>query len=363
VLERRLDVRYWALLFLTPLSALLGQEANSGIDLQATVTGEAVYSRELARPPRNGKSLEPGVRAVLYPTWKIGGGWVISGAVQINSLPFFYEDFSTTGHGFKIGILQANIGYYRVWKDASLAVRAGQLQSAFGSFLLRYDDAKNPLSGTPLQYSYDSGGVSTLGMTGIQIDGTRGKWDARAQFVNSSPANPRSVFEKDQYGNLAGGAGYTIAQGLRAGVSMYRGPYLDRGSPDWTDGAKTPKQLSATAWGVEAEWARGHWNVAGEWQRLREPRNTAPDYRQNTAYMEAKRVLHPRLYLAVRAGYLHCNIRPGDESYEVTAGFRLNASQLIKTGFTIERTTSGEIHRTFGLQFVATLHPFSRAWK
>jgi hypothetical protein len=355
-------VRYWALLVLcVPLSAV-GQEADSGVDLLATVTGEAVYSHELAESPRNGRPLEPGLRAVLYPTWKIGGGWAVSGSVQINSLPYFYEDFSKAGRGFKASILQANIGYYRVWKNASLAVRAGQLQSAFGSFLLRYDDAKNPLFGTPLQYSYDSGGVSTIGMTGIQADVTRGKWDARAQFVNSSPANPRTLFEKDQYGNWAGGVGYTIRQGLRAGVSIYRGPYLDRDNPDWTAGAKNPKQLPATAWSIEGEWARGQWNVTGEWQRFREPRNSIPDYQQNAAYIEARRVLHPRLYLAARGGYLRCNIHARDESYELTFGFRPNATQLLKAGFTVEKTSSGELHRTIGLQLITTLHPFSRAW-
>jgi hypothetical protein len=356
-------VRYRALvLFCAHVPALFGQEANSGVDLQATVTGQALYSHELTQPPRNGLPLEAGLRAVLYPTWKLSSHWAVTGAVQTNSLPYFYEDFPTSGRGFTTNVLQATLGYYRVWEHASIAVRAGQLQTAFGSFLLRYDDAKNSLVGTPLQYSYNSAGVSTLGMTGIQADVTRGKWDARAQFVNSSPANPRTIFEKDQYGNWAGGIGYTILQGLRAGVSVYRGPYLDRGNPAWTEGAKTPKQLPATAWSAEGEWARGHWNMTGEWQRFILPRNTGPTYRQDAAYVEARRVLHPRLYLAVRGGFLHCNLKVSEESYELTAGYRLNVHQLVKAGFTVETTSTGELHRTFGLQLITTLHPFSRAW-
>jgi hypothetical protein len=357
-------VRCRALFFLCALApSLRGQEASSGVDLQATVTGQAVYSHELTQPPRSGRPLEEGLRAVLYPVWKLGDNWAVTGAVQINSLPYFYEDFPTTRRGLKTGVLQAALGYYRVWEHASVAVRAGQLQSAFGSFLLRYDDAKNPLFSTPLQYSYDSGGVSTLGLTGIQVDATRGKWDARAQFVNSSPANPRALPDKDQYGNGAGGIGYTFLQGLRAGVSAYHGPYLARSDPAWNDGPKTPKQLPATAWSAEGEWAHGHWNMAGEWQHFIQPRNILPVYRQDAAYVEAKRVLHPRLYLAVREGFLHCNAQAGEESYELTAGFRLNTHQLMKAGFIIGTTSAGELHRTFGLQLITTVHPFSRAWK
>jgi hypothetical protein len=46
------------------------------------------------------------------------------------------------------------------------------------------------------------------------IDANRGKFDGRAQFANSSPAHPRCIFDHDQYGNWAGGGGYTIRQGL-----------------------------------------------------------------------------------------------------------------------------------------------------
>ena len=103
-------------------------------------------------------------------------------------------------------------------------MRAGVLPTAFGSFLLRYDDASNPLIDMPPQYGYYYSAVTTAGLPGAQIDVTRSKVDARLQFANSSPANPRSLFARDQYGNWAGGAGYTLRQGLRVGVDAYRGP-------------------------------------------------------------------------------------------------------------------------------------------
>jgi hypothetical protein len=75
---------------------------------------------------------------------------------------------------------------------------------------------------------------------GVQVDATAGKWDARLQFANSSPANPRSIFDKDQYGNWAAGVGYSVFQGLRVGLSEYRGPYLDWQSPFFFPGESRP---------------------------------------------------------------------------------------------------------------------------
>ena len=49
-----------------------------------------------------------------------------------------------------------------------MVVRLGQLSSAFGSFLLRYDDADNPLIGMPQAYGYYYKPVSTLGLTGVE---------------------------------------------------------------------------------------------------------------------------------------------------------------------------------------------------
>jgi hypothetical protein len=342
---------------------LLAQEAGSGIDLRATISAEGVYSRELTHAPRKGAPVTGGIRAVFYPEWKIGSHWALSGAVQMNSLPYFYEDFSTGANGFRAHILQANLGYYRVWKDASFVIRAGQLQSAFGNFLIHYDDASNPLFGTPTQYSYDHGGVTTLGLAGIEVLATLGKWDTRAQLTNSSPANPRSVFDKDQYANWTAGMGYSFRQGLRAGISAYGGPYLDRHYPNYFNGEARPGDFPATALGADVEWARGHLNVTGEWQYFSLPYPGIPAVRQTAAYSDARLVVNPRWYVAARAGFRHISQNAGEETYEFTAAFRPGASQLIKAGFMLERSRAGELVPTFGVQFITTIHPFSVAWK
>ncbi|MDQ1473046.1 MAG: hypothetical protein QOJ99_4526 [Bryobacterales bacterium] len=353
-----------ALFCFLPLSTLstgaLAQESRSGLDLRATISGEAVYSRELPDASRNGAHVTGGIRAVFYPEWKISSHWAVSGAIQVNSLSSFDEDSSTHASGIRSRFLQAQLGYYRVWKGGSLVIRAGQMQSAFGNFLLHYDDAKNPLLGTPAQYNYDGAGVTTLGLAGIEAMATRGKWDARAQFTNSSPANPRSVFDRDQYANWTGGLGYSVWQGLRAGISTYRGPYLDRNHLSSFLREARSRDLPATAWGADVEWARGHWSVTGEWQRFILPQPVLPWIQQTAAYADAQFVLHPRWYIAARAGFRHANQtqNPGEETYEVTVGFRPYASQLIKAGYVLERSRTGDLHHTLALQFITTIHPF-----
>lgn len=357
-------MRVAALLISLSCAVLLAQEANSGIDLRATVSGEAIDSPVLTESPRDGSPGAAGFRSMLYPTWKIDEHWTFSGAVQIISRPYFYEDFYSQGYGLKAQVLQANLGYAKVWKKASVVVRAGQMTSAFGSFLLRYDDADNPLVQMPLGYGYYYTPVAVAGLMGAQADVTLGKWDGRLQLTNSSPANPRKIFQKDQYANWAGGVGYTIRQGFRVGLQSYRGPYLDRQSPYFFPGESSPNQLPATALGADAQWARGHWNLSGEWMHFEMNYHAIPTFRQNDAYVEAKRVLHPRWYVAARAGFLHTTYDGGGAEYEAAVGFRPNAWQLIKTSYMLEHDREGGgMDKIFAMQLVTSLHPVSMAWR
>lgn len=339
-----------------PLEA---QEASSGFDLRATVTAETVYSRELTGTPAT-----VGFRAVFYPTWKIGRHWTVSGSVELISRPYFQEDFVLPGRDVKARVLLATVGYSQVWKNSSISVKAGQMPTAFGNFLLRYDDAVNPLVGVPLNYGYYGAGVSTLSLMGAQVDASAGKWDGRLQLANSSPANPRSIFEKDQYPNWAGGVGYTVFQGFRVGFSEYRGPYLDRQNQFFFPGESRPKDLPATALGVDVEWARGHWNVVGEWQHIEMTYHAIPNFRLASGYFEAKRVLHPRWFIAARTGRITNNYHSGSNTLESSVGFRPGVHGLIKAGYVLERDiASGRWYQTVALQAVTTIHPLSVAWK
>ncbi len=339
------------------------QEANSGFELSGTLSGAAEYAHDLTESPRNGGPASGGFRLVLYPVWKVSSHWSVTAALQLHSRPYFSEEYSTQGYGLKADVLQAALTYSRFWGARSLVFRAGELSTAFGSFLLRYDDAVNPLIDVPLSYGYYGKGVSNLPVTGAEVDATAGRFDARLQLTNSSPANPRSVLEHDQYGNWAGGAGYTIAQGFRVGVSGYRGPYLDRQSPFYFPGEAPPRQLPGSAAGIDVQWGRGHWNAWGELQKFQFDYRLIPTFKEDSGYGELRRALAPRWYLATRIGYLRANLFPRTDWMETVVGFRPNRYQIVKAGYEIRfgPALGGAVENTFAFQLVTTFRPISIA--
>ncbi|MBV6431280.1 MAG: hypothetical protein IANPNBLG_01409 [Bryobacteraceae bacterium] len=347
-------------LFSTVLAA---QEADSGFELRATLSGSVFSSQLLEEAPRGGGPVSAGFRSLLYPTWKLNRNWTFSGAIQVRSRPYFNEEYSTQGYGVKSDVLQAHLSYSRFWKDRSLVFRMGQLSSAFGSFLLRYDDALNPLIDMPPAYGYYYKPVTTLGLPGAQLDVTLGKLDARAQFTASSPANRRGLFDDSQFGSWAGGAGYTLRQGLRVGISAYRGPYLHENYRFYRPGEADPRRLPASGVGIDAQWGHGHWNFNGEWQRFQMDYRAIPTLHQHTGYVEARRVLHPRWYVAVRTSYLRSSAFSGREIVEAAAGYRPNPYQLLKAGYTIQKGPAirGARANAFTLQLVTSFTPLSWA--
>jgi hypothetical protein len=340
-------------------AAVHAQEAGSGFELRTTLTAGAAYSK-VSSDAETG-----GFRALLYPTFKFDEHWAVTGVVQVHSRPFFFEELDKPGYGVRADVLAANLSYSRFWHKRLLVVRTGQLPSAFGSFLLRYDDAVNPLVDKPQAYGYYYNGVTTKGLAGAQVDAVIDRVDLRTQFTNSSPANPRSIFDKDQYGDWAGGAGYTIKQGFRAGASAYRGPYLDRDYPFFFRGEANPRRLPGSAIGADVQWAAGHWNVNGEWQYFHMDYRVIPTFATHTGYGEVRRVLHPRWYVAARLGYMRANAYTAPNVYEMAVGYRPNAHQLIKVEYEIQQSPMihGAQANTLAVQVVTTLKPLTLSWR
>src|SRR5580692_5244674 len=117
------------------------QEAESGFEVRTTLSAEAFTSPDLTQAPRDGSEVSGGFRAMIYPVWKWNDSWSVDGAFQVHSRPYFFDEFSTQGYGVNGNLLQGHLNYSHFWKKASVVARVGMLSSAFGSFLLRYDDA------------------------------------------------------------------------------------------------------------------------------------------------------------------------------------------------------------------------------
>ncbi len=336
------------------------QEAQSGFQIEGTLSAGTEYTRQLAAPPRDGAPWTGGARLVLYPEWKIGRHWSFVGAVQLRSRPFYFQEFDTQGYGLRADILQAQIAYTLVSGRRSISIRAGQMSSAFGSFLLRYDDFRNPLVDMPVSYGYYEG-VTTLGLMGAQIDATVHGFDFRAQFTNSSPANRRGLFDNGQLGDWAGGMGYTIVQGVRIGASAYRGPYLDREYEYYLPGEAPPRTLPASGYSLELEAARGPWNFYGELQKFQYAYHVIPTFTENVWYGEIKRSLGPRWYAAVRVNHLWGSYGLSQMVYESALGFRPNRWQIIKLDYQRQNgaSTPGSLGNVIALQLVTRFSPLA----
>jgi hypothetical protein len=351
------------ILSLLSAHCMMSQETNSGIDLRATVTAQVVGSSQLADLPRSGAPVAAGARILAYPAIKFDDHLSVTSTVQLVTRPYYYADLSSKGYGATLRVLQATVNYSRVGQNGSILLRAGEMSSAFGSFVLRYDDAENALVDLPPAYGYYSP-VSLSAVAGAQIDATRGKWDGRIQFANSSPSNPRSPFARDQYGNWAGGAGYTIRQGFRVGGSAYEGPYLDRSYPYFFPGEKNPGKLRAHGLGMDAAWEHGRTRVFMEADKFVLPYSVIPSFRESAGYAEVREVLSPRWFVAGRVGLTRNNIPAHTRSFETSAGFRPNRLQLLKIGYELEQYSFGSDRNAniFAIQFITTFHK-SAAWE
>jgi hypothetical protein len=394
--------------------AVHAQDGSFGVSLPVTVSGGGMYTGRLQFEDPSNSPVTGGLRATIYPTIQLGSHWFAYAAVQARFAPYFYYDAYDPGHEWYLDTLQAFVGYALHSEKSSLVIKAGRLSSAFGSFPLHYDDADNPLLDQPLSYiqtltlrhdqlpcgvpdllwqyyglvGLSCGGVpgsdngltpvTLYGLPGIQAEFSGHRVDARVQITSGSPANPLSLSHTPDYVQWTAGAGYTIRQGFRAGLSGFRGPYLDPSVATLLPMGTSVRDFPASGIGADVQWAQGRWSATGEWQRFQfDSPNFTVSPSVSSTYAEVKRILTPRLYVAGRAGWL----RPGGArdvtgaatdqfssnmaSYELGAGCWLNRHQLLKTSYEwlrIEHLT-GTRTNVLGFQLVTTFHALDRAFR
>ena len=138
-----------AFLFLLSYAAW-GQEANSGIALPVTLSGDARYSGS----SEDGYGFSGGFRALVSPTVQLGPHWFGYAVLGAQSSDYFtYSIGADTDQAVSFTLMQAYIGYKAEFKSATLLLKAGRLTSAFGHYALEYDDAKSPMIEPPSLYS------------------------------------------------------------------------------------------------------------------------------------------------------------------------------------------------------------------
>lgn len=369
---------------------LAAQEAEYGVAMPFEITGGILNTnRALADSPA-APSWTAGFQVLAKPELKLGEHWYAYSAIQVRSTPFYYQDAYSADRNVKAQLLQGFLGYTRSWGKITFSARAGQLTTAFGSFPPQYDVAANPLLDQPLAYNYldlpfaNAGDAeygiqpATLyGLPGTEIDASWRRFDGRLQVTNSSPANPKGLLSSAQHPQWTAGGGYTLIQGFRVGVSAFQGPWLDSAASGYLPPGASLASYQASALGVDAQWARGHWSASGEWDRFvfNYPYYSTPPA-PTFGYIEIKRTLGPRWYVAARANYESNNhtvfwdkwssatFLPNQQAYEAAGGFRLNRRQLLKVGYewVHERGTPRAQDNVFGVQFVTSIDSLSKAF-
>jgi hypothetical protein len=399
------------------------QEASTGISVPVTISGDILYGHGAAAEDGQGSSLTGGGRAVVSPTLRLGAHWFFYSSVEIYSSSYFsYDRPGAEGPPASADALQAFVGYAARAGEASIVVKAGQLSSAFGLFPLEYDDSKTAFVNSPAPYilnlplrpdqlpcgvrdlifqpyagevdfhcggsSSDSYGlvpVTIYGLPAIETDLAWRHFDARLQITNSSPANPLGFASGARFAQWTAGAGYTLRGGLHAGISGFRGPYLDRSVAPLLPPGTGLRSFPASGIGLDAQWSRGRWSTQGEWQHFRfELLGFAVSPSENAGYAQVKRILSPRAFLAVRAtaqhfGRIHDGAGFVADRYqapryldEFTLGYRLNRQQLLKIGADWTNLSAWNVagwawpaSRGYGfqLQLVTTWNAFSRAFQ
>jgi hypothetical protein len=406
-----------ALLLVATSAGGWGQEAQSGLSIPVTISGIGRYNYNAA----DGSSGSGGFRALVSPSLQLGSHWFAYAVLGAQSES--YLDYSIGSEKtVRFTPVEAYVGYKADLRAASLLIKAGRLASAFGRYPLEYDDAKTPLIEPPALYganlrlrpdqvpcnlgdvlrqSYDEGiqfhcggataeryglvPVALYGIPGVEAQLSWKRMDARLQITNSSPANPQSLLSGSQSAQWTAGGGYSVPGGLHVGVSGFRGAYLERAVAPFLPAGQRWNDFRATGIGVEAQWAGGPWSLEGEWQRFR---FGVPGFvegpRSQGAYVQAKRILSPRVFVAVRSSVLQpggatdasgrttSQIDARQETEELVVGYRINRMQLLKTGasYTIRNywalgTRDWPTERRVGLevQLVTSLSGLSKGFR
>jgi hypothetical protein len=413
-MKRRCLILGLLLLTAIPAVKLAAQEAQVGVVLPVTISAGILDTGRAQADDPSAASLTAGFRVLATPQVKLGPHWFFYSAVQVYSAPFFYDDTRRSDRYIETRVLQGFFGDTRSWGPTSLGFKIGTLSSAFGAFPLRYDDAVNSLLDRPLSYSslklrpdqlpcgtadfsrapgpavqfrcggagmgsdYGVAPVTLYGLQGAEVDLSWRRLDARVQLTNSSPANPRSLLASSQHPQWTAGGGYTIRQGFRVGMSLFRGPWLDNAVSPYLPHGSSVTDFPASGLGVDVQWARGPWSANGEWQRIlfRYPQfRTSPA--SSFGYVELKRIISPRWYSAFRTNYQANNhpvdsigrdaatFLPNRQAYELAVGFRPDRIQLLKVGYEwMQVEGSPRTHdNVFGVQFVTSISAFSKALK
>ena len=203
--------------------------------------------------------------------------------------------------------------------------------------------------------------------TGVQLHASSGVINWTASVTSGTVSNPR--FDDDNGGpQVAGRIELKPSNGLVAGVSLARGPFLGRNA--LRDAARLANggladredtEFTQTALGADLEYSRHHYVLRFEaiGSRWRLPAVTAPALPPSldalSTSIEGRYKLRPGLYVAARVDHLgFSDVRGTRETLpwdapvrrvEIGAGYSLQRNLLLKGSYQINRRDGGVLER------------------
>jgi hypothetical protein len=306
-----------------------------------------------------------------------------------------------------LGQIRPYAAYVRIrpWTSRNFDLQVGRVPPTFGAFARRTYAADNPVIGYPLAYQYMTtmradalaanademlrkrglgwlfrysvgkpdagGGVSLVSAfrwdTGVQMHASVGVVSWTASVTTGTVSNP--LFRDDNGGpQVAGRVELRPANGLVAGVSLARGPFLGRNAA--RDAARLAaggltdrddNEFNQTAWGTDVEYSRDHYvfrfeAVGSAWRlpAVSEPA-LPPSLSALSTSIEGRYKLRPGLYVAGRFDHLGFSDIVGTRDtlpwdapvtrVEIGAGYSLQRSLLLKGSYQINRRDGGILER------------------
>ena len=231
---------------------------------------------------------------------------------------------------------------WQPWSARPLHIQAGRLPLTIGAFARRAYGSDNLLVGVPLVYqyltsvrpdalpqsaddvlrmrargwrpSYPIGSTAlapglpilsySRGDTGVQLQWTAASWTAAAAVTRGTAADPR-VRDNNSGVTVSSRVAMMRPSGLTLGISGARGEWVGRGVQSLLSAGARARGTSQTLFGVDAELARGHWILRGEWWHTR---FAVPTLTQglsaNGGFAEGRYRFRPRWQVSARADRL-----------------------------------------------------------
>jgi predicted porin len=201
--------------------------------------------------------------------------------------------------------------------------------------------------------------------TGVQVHAASSRIDGTVALTAGTLSNP--VFTDDNSGRqLVGRLGVRATRGLFVGASAARGPFLADPASRGAVGDGQNGHFTQSAFGIDLEYARDHFQVRGETivSRWRVPAVhmsliTEP-LRATATYVEGRYKIRPGLYAAARVdrlGFSEIDSTQGRGTWEapvrrieVGGGYYLQRNLILKASYQHNARKGG---RVTGQQFVS----------